>query len=67
MVNRRKSLLMRDAMSINTIPSAPNADETATFLPKVWNAQLRTCCGDQVSATACTWVTCSWPSIGVEG
>ena len=47
---------MREAMSIRTIPSAPNADEIATALPKVSNAQVRSCCGVHVSADS---ETCS--------
>ena len=59
MVKRRKSFRTRDAMSIRTMPSAPNAEEMATLLPKVSKAHLRTCCGVQDSASACTsaiWV-----------
>src|SRR5437660_2065904 len=36
------------------MPSAPNADEIATSLPKVSNAHDSTCCGFQLSAVNCT-------------
>src|SRR5258708_36482233 len=36
------------------MPSAPNADEIATSLPKVSNAHDSTCCGLQLSAVNCT-------------
>ena len=55
MVKRRKSLRRRDAMSIRTIPSAPNADEMATRFPKVSKAQFRTRCGVQFSAAFAEW------------
>jgi len=38
-VKTRKSLRTREARSISTMPSAPNADEIATSFPKVSNAQ----------------------------
>src|SRR5258706_12169847 len=36
------------------MPSAPNADEIATSLPKVSNAHDSTCCGVQLSAVNCS-------------
>src|SRR5271169_637186 len=41
-------------MSISTMPSAPNAEEIATSLPNVSNAQASTCCGLQLSAVNCS-------------
>src|ERR1035441_8793394 len=50
MVNRRKSLRTREAISISTMPSAPKAEEMATRFPKVSNAHVKARCGVQLSA-----------------
>src|ERR1700723_188083 len=59
-VKRRKSFCTRDARSINTMPSAPNADEIATRLPKVSNAHARVWSGPQGVALDCNSAICSF-------